>query len=228
MEFKKIINSLMIVLAVVFTSNAYSVDSINKVIVNSYKVIANDMISGQRFGSAFNAGGYIITNRHVVKNAQLVRVVDMMGKITKTEIIDVSDKYDLALLKKIDDINSVDSDLTFCEDSNLKIGTHIYNFGNPRSEDFILTKGYISGLKRSKPYFKSANLFLTHNDINTSGQSGSAIILTSKHCVVGVLTGSLNGSYVGYSIPVETVKSYINEYKENHPEVKAIEKIDSV
>lgn len=186
--------------------------SITDVANNSYKVTGNSMVKGQWTGSAFSIGNYIVTNRHVANNADMIKLTDVRGITHKTKVLNISTQYDLALLEIVNkNVKGVD----LCLDSNLPILSPIYNIGNPGSEDFILTTGYISGSKRLKPFFKTDSYFLVHNLVGTRGQSGSAIIDVKRDCVAGVVTGGAPSTYIGFSIPVETLVKYVTNYEKS-------------
>lgn len=187
-----------------FTINSFA--DVNDAYLNTYKIIKNSMLRGESIGTGFNTDKYIVTNRHVVKGYDLIRVRNIHGETVKAKVLDISDKYDLALIEKVSDTS-----LKLCDNSDIHIGNEVYNVGNPKNVEFIYTTGYISGFKRDIPYFKTDSKFLTHNLVGTQGQSGGALMYND--CVVGVITGITKNSYIGYSIPVETLKKYISEYE---------------
>jgi S1-C subfamily serine protease len=206
---KKLVYLFIIVFTLAFISTqAKAADDINNVIKNSYKVISNSMKKGESSGSAFNVGNYIVTNKHVIDGAQVIRLVNASGKTVRAKLIDVSDKYDLALLQKV---NS--GSIKLCDNSDVNIGHSLYNFGNPMGQEFIYTRGYVSGVKRILKGSEKEGKYMVQNLIGVGGQSGSAMLDAKKNCVLGVLTKGYTGAMLGFSIPVETLKEYINEYE---------------
>lgn len=202
---KKVLFIFLTLILLTAWSNLSHSQSLDNSYINSYKIIVNSMKKGESVGSGFVSNGYIITNRHVVAGGEMFRVIDSSGVIHETKLIHISEDYDLALLEIVD---KTKTGIKLCENSNIGMGYPIYNIGNPKGELFIFTQGYISGLKRNIPFFKSGELIL-HNLVGTAGQSGSAIIDPKTHCVVGVVTGKMPDSYIGYSIPVESLKKYL-------------------
>tara|TARA_R110002126_G_scaffold238466_2_gene381866 strand:- start:242 stop:988 length:747 start_codon:yes stop_codon:yes gene_type:complete len=172
--------------------------------------------SGKKLGSGFKVNGYegyIVTNRHVVVDGEEFVTTYLDGKKYYLEVVDVSNNYDLAILKFKFDEPSTGQPLNLCDDSNRSLDYPVYNIGHPSGNRYIFTRGYISGFKRDVPYFKTKSLFIHANLDNIyGGQSGSSLIDTNKHCILGVLTG-VGGNNLSYSIEVEALKSYLNAVK---------------
>lgn len=214
-DFKNTIRVILLFIIIFMTfglaKTCQAKPSLNHSLDNSFKVIGNSMLKGQWSGSAFAYKDYIVTNRHVVKDATVIRLVNFEGKVFRVKKLDISDKYDLALLELKNPMKY--TGIPACLSSARALSYNIYNVGNPKGMDFIYTEGYIAGLSRKLPYFKTDSDFLIHNLVGTSGQSGSAVIDSKKHCVISVLTGYSNNAYMGFSIPVETLNKYIEEYE---------------
>lgn len=168
-------------------------------------------------GSGFvseNLKDYIITNRHVIEGGKTFKVVNNLAITSEAKLVYVSATSDLAILKVS---QNTSNGIKHCKNSNLFIGDNIYNFGNPEGINFIYTKGYVSGIKRPAHYdnYKFNYNHLTHNNINTQGQSGSALLESKSHCLAGVMVASSHRNKTGFSIPVEILDDMIADFKAN-------------
>ena len=162
-------------------------------------------------GSGFilSDNGYIVTNYHVVADANEIKVTTYDNKEYSAELIGYDEDKDLAVLKiEADGLTPVvlgDSDL-------MNVGDNVIAIGNPLGElTFSLTQGAISALNRSITIENTAmNLIQTDCAIN-SGNSGGPMI-NSYGQVVGItnakmVTGTSEG--LGFVIPINKVKTVI-------------------
>ncbi|MBU2951631.1 trypsin-like peptidase domain-containing protein [Tamlana agarivorans] len=155
---------------------------------------------GTGSGVIINADGYIITNNHVIKNAQELSVTMNNNKTYTAELVGADSKNDIALLK----INA-DEELpfvTFADSDNVKIGEWVLAVGNPFNLTSTVTAGIISAKSRDLSGTSSQSFIQTDAAVNP-GNSGGALVNT-KGELVGINTAisSQTGSYIGYSFAV--------------------------
>lgn len=155
---------------------------------------------GTGSGVIVNADGYIITNNHVIKNAQELSVTLNNNKTYTAELIGTDAKTDIALLK-ID----ADEDLpfvTFSDSDTAKIGEWVLAVGNPFNLTSTVTAGIISAKSRDLSGQSSQSFIQTDAAVNP-GNSGGALVNTNGE-LVGINTAitSQTGSYIGYSFAV--------------------------
>jgi serine protease Do len=167
----------------------------------------------QGIGSGFiiSADGYILTNEHVISNAQEIQVnVADINKPLTARVIGSDEELDLAVLKidagkdlptiKLGDSNAVD------------VGNWVIAIGNPYSLDHTVTVGVISAKGRpitiqNRNY---RNLLQTDAAIN-SGNSGGPL-LNLKGEVIGINTAvGSQAQGIGFAIPSNTVNSVLDE-----------------
>jgi S1-C subfamily serine protease len=167
---------------------------------------------GQATGSGFviDGDGHIVTNQHVVDDAQSVRVEFADGTEVDAEIVGTDPSTDIAVL----DVDRPSSELTplpFASTGALQVGAAVIVLGSPFGLEGTLTTGVISAVGRE---IQSPNGFTIENAVQTDasmnqGNSGGPV-LDTRGRVVGVAaqirseSGGSDG--VGYAIPGDTAK----------------------
>lgn len=160
---------------------------------------------------------YIVTNNHVIENAQEIEISLESGEKTKAQLIGTDALSDLAVLTI--DAKYAKSTLDFGDSSALRVGEQVAAIGNPLGLDFSrsVTQGIISAVDRTVPVSTSAgewemNVIQTDAAIN-AGNSGGAL-LNSAGQIIGInsLKISQNGvEGLGFAIPSNEVIPIINE-----------------
>ena len=167
---------------------------------------------GEATGSGFviSDEGHIVTNQHVVDNAQSVRVEFSDGSEVDAEIVGTDPSTDIAVL----DVDRPATDLTvleFAPTGALEVGNPVVVLGSPFGLEGSLTTGVISAVGRE---IRSPNGFTIENAVQTDaalnhGNSGGPVLDTQGR-VVGVASqirsdsGGSDG--VGYAVPGDTAK----------------------
>ncbi len=168
-------------------------------------------------GSGFiiDKEGYIVTNNHVIENADRIKVKLNNGKEFDAEIIGRDPNTDLALIKikpahHLPVVKMGDSDA-------LKVGEWVIAIGSPFGLEHTVTAGIVSAKGRvigSGPY---DDFIQTDASINP-GNSGGPLI-NMKGEVVGINTAIVAGGQgIGFAIPISLAKGIINQLKK-HGEV---------
>ena len=163
-------------------------------------------------GSGFiiDEEGYIVTNNHVVKGADKIKVILKDEREFDAEIKGRDPNTDLALIK----IKS-DNDLPFIklgDSDTLKVGEWVLAIGNPFGLEHTVTAGIISAKGRvigSGPY---DDFIQTDASINPGNSGGPLINMEGK--VVGINTAIIAGGQgIGFAIPVNLAKGIIDQLK---------------
>jgi Do/DeqQ family serine protease len=182
---------------------------VKNVSISTEQLTLQDLFSGRSTphaqmgtgsGVIINADGYIITNNHVINNADKLTVTLNNNKTYKAEIVGFDSKTDIALLK-ID----ADKDLpfvAFADSDQAKIGEWVLAVGNPFNLTSTVTAGIISAKARDLSGTSSQSFIQTDAAVNP-GNSGGALVNT-KGELIGINTAisSQTGSYIGYSFAV--------------------------
>ncbi|MCK5432204.1 MAG: trypsin-like peptidase domain-containing protein, partial [Gammaproteobacteria bacterium] len=166
-------------------------------------------------GSGFimSDDGYIITNNHVVKDADeiIVRLNDRREFVA--EVIGVDERSDLAVLKiegkRLPTLNLGDS-------SRLKVGEWVLAIGSPFGFDHSVTQGIISAMGRSLPNENYVPFIQTDVSINPGNSGGPLFNLQGEVIGVNSQIYSRTGGYMGmsFAIPVNVVKDIYQQLKE--------------
>ena len=176
---------------------------------NSGQMTFEDLFFGRRSqspqigtgsGVIINTDGYIITNNHVITNAQEISVTMNNNKTYVAELIGTDPKTDIALLK-IDSKEDLPF-ITFADSDNAKIGEWVLAVGNPFNLTSTVTAGIISAKARDLSGTSKQSFIQTDAAVNP-GNSGGALVNTNGELVgINTAISSQTGSYVGYSFAV--------------------------
>lgn len=178
----------------------------------------NKVASGSGF--FISGDGYIVTNAHVVNNAQTVTVKLADGTTRKAELIGLDASTDVALLKT-DTQGLKFAVLNLGNSDKLKVGETVYAIGNPLGYDHSMSQGIVSALNRT---IEAPNGFPIKGVIQTDaavnrGNSGGPL-LSENGTVVGITsqiasTGFDSGNIgIAFAVPSNTVKKVVKQLKE--------------
>ena len=155
-------------------------------------------------GSGFvvSEDGYIVTNNHVVSNADEIFVKFSDGREYRTKLIGTSPEVDIAVLKI--QANEKFKPLEFSDSDKIEIGQWSIAFGNPMGLNDSMTVGVISASGRSSLGIEEIENFIqTDAAINQGNSGGPLIDINGK--VIGVNTAILSTSGgsvgLGFAIP---------------------------
>ena len=159
--------------------------------------------TGQGSGFLISADGYIMTNNHVVGDADKVTVQLLDGREYDAEIVGTDPPTDVALIK----INA-DEKLPFLKLGNsdkLEVGDWVLAFGNPFGLSHTLTAGIVSAKGRSGIGLNDYENFIQTDAAINPGNSGGPLVNLDGE-VVGMNTAifSRSGGYmgIGFAIPI--------------------------
>ena len=166
-------------------------------------------------GSGFiiTSDGYIVTNYHVVEDANEIKVTTYDDESYKAELVGYDESNDIAVLKI--GANGL-TPVVLGNSDNMKVGDSVVAIGNPLGElTFSLTTGSISALNRKITINNTAmDLIQTDCAIN-SGNSGGALF-NSYGEVIGITNAKYSGDSssasidnIGFAIPIGSVRDII-------------------
>ncbi len=163
-------------------------------------------------GIIISEDGYIITNAHVVEDAQKVIIVDYNMNEYEAEIIGADTQTDIAVLK-------IEAEgLVACEfgiSSDLRIGELAVAIGNPLGFDLYgtMTSGIISGLNRTITIGENQMTLIQTNASINSGNSGGPLI-DAYGRVIGITSAKVASTYgegLGFAIPIDEALPIVND-----------------
>lgn len=167
--------------------------------------------NGSGSGVVFSPDGYIVTNYHVIANADQVAVTFNDRYTKDAKIVAKDPSTDIAILK-VDEKNL--PYMEFGNSDDVKLGQWVLAVGYPLSLDATVTAGIVSAKSRSIGINKSQSGNAIESFIQTDaavnpGNSGGALVNTNGQLIgINAAIASPTGSYAGYSyaIPSNIVK----------------------
>ena len=168
----------------------------------------------QSLGSGFiiSDDGYVMTNNHVVKDADeiIVRLTDR--RELKAEVIGLDPRSDIALLK-IEADNLPVANIGTSE--QLKVGEWVLAIGSPFGFDRSATAGIVSAKGRALPRENYVPFIQTDVAINPGNSGGPLFNLDGEVVGVNSQIYSRTGGYMGlsFSIPIEVAMDVVDQLK---------------
>lgn len=169
-----------------------------------------EVLQGLGSGVIVNDKGYVLTNNHVIREADTVVVTLADGRIADAKVVGMDPDTDLAVLK-------IDLDklpvITMGSSHKLRVGDVVLAIGNPFGLDKTVTQGIVSATERAGTDIGILeNLIQTDAAINP-GNSGGALI-NSYGQLIGINTAiySNSGSNqgIGFAIPIDQATEVMN------------------
>ncbi|MCG8567974.1 MAG: Do family serine endopeptidase [Desulfobacterales bacterium] len=167
----------------------------------------------QSLGSGFiiSKDGYIVTNNHVIKDADKVKVILHDNSEYDAKVIGNDPMTDLALIKiKAKDLKP----LKFGKSSDAKVGSWVVAIGSPFGLEQTVTAGIISAKGRiigSGPY---DDFIQTDASINPGNSGGPLLNMEGE--VIGINTAIIrSGQGIGFAIPSDMAVGIIDQLTEN-------------
>ncbi|MDH5569055.1 MAG: trypsin-like peptidase domain-containing protein [Nitrosopumilus sp.] len=181
--------------------------------VNVQRNESADIANGVGSGFVFDKMGHIITNAHVVNDANKVVITFLDGRSYNAEIIGTDEFTDIATVKVNADLELLHP-LSLGDSSNLKVGEQIAAIGNPFGLSGSMTSGIVSQLGRLLPSdngFSIPDVIQTDAAINPGNSGGP--LLNMRGEIVGINTAiqSTTGEFtgVGFAIPSQTIAKIV-------------------
>lgn len=175
--------------------------------------------SGLGSGVILSEDGYIVTNNHVIADADKLEVLLNDNSTYEAEVIGTDEATDLALIKiDAENLHSI----TFGNSDDLKIGEWVLAVGNPFGFNSTVTAGIVSAKARSISQNARGGKMGIESFIQTDaalnpGNSGGALV-NLKGELVGINSAiySNTGSYAGFSfaIPTSIVKKVMTDIRQ--------------
>ena len=162
-------------------------------------------------GSGFiiNKDGYIVTNDHVVRDAETIQVKLSNESVYSGKVIGSDPKTDIAVIK----INAKEPlpAAVFGDSSKLQVGQWAIAIGNPFGLDRTVTVGVISATGRSNMGIETYEDFIqTDASINPGNSGGPLLNIYGE--VIGINTAIVAaGQGIGFAIPVNMAKQVVNQ-----------------
>jgi serine protease Do len=206
-----------------------AVEKVSNSVVNiaSVRMIQDQLfrvfpVQGVGSGIIIDDKGHILTNNHVIDGTDRLRVTLGDSKQVSAKVVGTDEETDLAVVRAEPlEINSNDAvkfqPVNLGNSEELKVGQIVMAVGNPfgLTGGPTVTAGIISSLNRNVQ-FENGILELVQTDAAINpGNSGGPLINT-KGEVVAINTAKIPyGQGIGFAVPINTVKSILNDLVEN-------------
>jgi serine protease Do len=166
----------------------------------------------QSLGSGFiiESDGYILTNHHVVKDADEIRVIFRDESETQARVVGKDPKTDIALIKV--DVGKPLPTVKLGDSDKLKEGEWVLAIGNPFGLKYTLTAGIVSAKGREIGAGPYDDFIQTDASINPGNSGGP--LLNMKGEVVGINTAIVaGGAGIGFAIPINLVRDVLPQIR---------------
>lgn len=183
------------------------------VVIENYQ---REKLAGIGSGFIYDKKGYILTNHHVIENANEIKVVLMNGETLAGKVIGSDEYADIAVIQI--DKEKIPAIAKIGDNSKMKVGDTVFTIGSPVSNEYAgtVTRGILSGKNRMvEVAIKSSsndwimNVMQTDAAINP-GNSGGPLCNVSGE-VIGINSMKLVQSQIegiGFAIPIEDALDY--------------------
>jgi S1-C subfamily serine protease len=174
---------------------------------------------GTGSGSIIDQEGYVLTNYHVVKDAEELYITLADGRNYEGEITGADPENDLAVIK-FDPEGKELVTIPFGSSSDLQIGQKVLAIGNPFALERTLTTGIVSGLGRpvqlSEEQYIIKEMIQTDASINPGNSGGPLLNAHGEMIGINTMIFSPSGGSVGigFAVPIDTAKRIIPDLLE--------------
>ncbi len=171
--------------------------------------------AGLGSGVIVSPEGHILTNNHVIEDADDIEVVLADGRRAAAKVIGTDPDTDLALLKISLDKLPV---IVLGQTQELQVGDVVLAIGNPFGVGQTVTSGIVSALGRSQLGINTFENFIQTDAAINPGNSGGALVDVNGH-LMGINTAIYSRSGgsmgIGFAIPISTAKQVMQDLLKN-------------
>ena len=166
-------------------------------------------------GFVYDMKGHIITNHHVIEDAETIQVTFLDGNITSASIVGTDIYSDTAVIKVDPEVTTLHP-VVLGSSSELTVGEPVAAMGNPFGLSDTLTAGIVSSLERSLTAtggYVIIDIIQIDAAVNPGNSGGPLVNIYGQ--VVGVNTAieSVTGTFtgIGFAVPSDTVKREVDD-----------------
>jgi S1-C subfamily serine protease len=180
---------------------------------------------GAGSGFVWNQEGYIVTNFHVVYNADALTVVLADQTEHEARVVGVDPDHDLAVVQ-IQIAREKLSPIMVGSSHDLKVGQKVLAIGNPFGLDHTLTTGVVSALHRSIESMTKRtieNVIQTDAAINPGNSGGPLLDSGGRLIGINTMIVSPSGAFsgIGFAVPVDTINDSVPQLIQHGKVIRA-------
>ena len=174
---------------------------------------------GNGTGFIIDGEGYILTNNHVVEDADIITVTLQNEKEYKARLVGADPKTDIALIKIIEETgeHASFSHLDLGDSEKVEVGEWVVAIGNPFGLSHTVTTGVVSAKGRNIGAGPYDEFIQTDASINPGNSGGPLLNMNGE--VIGINTAIFSGSGgnvgIGFALPINMAKGILGELKQN-------------
>jgi len=174
--------------------------------------VPNQKVHGEGSGFVISSDGYVLTNNHVVENAEKITARFANGRDVHATVVGTDPATDVALIKL--DGNESWPHVDLGSSSDLRVGDWVVAVGNPLGLGITVTAGIVSGTGRVLGHDAYDDFIQTDAAIN-QGNSGGPLFDTQGR-VVGMNTAIIQGANtVGFAVPSDLIGGVLQELRKD-------------
>ncbi|MDX2114528.1 MAG: trypsin-like peptidase domain-containing protein [Planctomycetota bacterium] len=182
---------------------------------------------GSGAGWFFNSDGLIITNAHVVEDADVIRVETYDGRVREAEVVGVDPRTDIAVIK-VDNVPGITPPRR-ASGEPIYIGDRVFAFGSPFGIKFSMSQGIVSGVGRGEAASLVGmrggytNFIQTDAAMNPGNSGGPLVDIRGR--VIGMSSAIANNvefsfddaapqgqsAGIGFAIPIQTIETVASQ-----------------
>ena len=155
--------------------------------------------------------GYLLTNQHVVAEADQIIVTLTDGRVVEAELVGADSETDIALLKiEAEELTA----MPLADSDALEVGDYVVAIGNPFGLGQTVTAGIVSAVGRSGLGIESYEDFIQTDAAINFGNSGGALINLKGELVginTAIYTGRGGNIGIGFAIPIEMARGIMDQ-----------------
>jgi Do/DeqQ family serine protease len=167
-------------------------------------------------GVIVSADGYILTNNHVVHDADTIEVTLHNGDKLTAKVIGTDPKADLAVIKI--EAHNLPA-ITFADSDNIEVGDRVLAIGNPYDVGETVTSGMVSGLGRANPVLglDYEDFIQTDAAINPGNSGGALVDVDGRLVGINTAIFSRSGGFqgIGFAIPSNLAHNIMEQLAQN-------------
>ncbi|WP_343753698.1 S1C family serine protease [Lentibacillus halophilus] len=162
-------------------------------------------------GFLFNEKGDIVTNAHVIKDADVIYVRTTNGRVYPAAVVGASSDTDIAVIRVPQLAGQPSLDIN--TETKAEIGDDVIALGSPHGFQNTVTLGIISGTERnfSVDGYNYEHAYQISAQI-TNGNSGGPLISRKSGKVIGINAVGTNDGTLGFSIPIDDVYKQLSTW----------------
>ncbi len=158
--------------------------------------------------------GYIVTNHHVIANADLINVSLNDGREFKASLIGSDSSTDVALLQiEADDLR----ELVLADIDKVRVGDYVVAVGNPFGIGQTVTQGIVSALGRGGLNNENYEDFIQTDAAINMGNSGGALVNLEGELIginTAIISGSGSNAGIAFAVPVNMISAVVGQLEQ--------------